>query len=138
MTLKVKLSEGALLPRRATEGSACYDLHSLVEKEIRGRSKEVFETGVFTEFSSEYMLQILSRSGLSLKYGIQVGAGIIDSDYRGSIKVILYNHSDDVFIVKKGDKIAQMALIRIITPEIEIIENLSETERGANGFGSSG
>lgn len=138
MFLKVKLLEGAILPKKATEGSACYDIYSLVEKDIPPRSKEMFETGVFTEFSSEYMLHLLSRSGLSAKYGIEVGAGIIDSDYRGSIKVLLYNHSDNIFSVKKGDKIAQMTLIKIVTPEIEIIENLSETERGTNGFGSSG
>lgn len=138
MSLKVKLGEGALLPKRATQGSACYDLHSIVDGTIPPRSRLLFDTGVFVEFPSDHMLQILSRSGFSMRHGLQVGAGIIDSDYRGPIKVLLYNHSDDPYKIEMHDKIAQMALIKIATPEIELVDSVNETDRGENGFGSTG
>ncbi|EKX31848.1 hypothetical protein GUITHDRAFT_82757 [Guillardia theta CCMP2712] len=136
--LKVKLQDGATIPKRATEGSACYDLYSNEEGTIPAHSRRMFDTGVYVEFPNQFMLQILSRSGLSLKHGLQVGAGIVDSDYRGSIKVLLYNHSDSAYHIEKHDKIAQMALIHIETPDIEVVNEINDTDRGENGFGSTG
>eukprot|EP00960_Hanusia_phi_P054997 762836-Hanusia_phi.AAC.2 len=138
MFLKIKLHDGAIPPKRSTTGSACYDVYSIEDKTIPSSEQMLIETGVSVEFPNDYMLQLLSRSGLSFKYGLQVGAGVIDSDYRDTIKVLLYNHGKHEYTVKKGDRIAQMALVQISTPDIEIVETLAESERGKSGFGSSG
>lgn len=138
MYLRATLAEGAVLPARSTQGSACYDLCSLETGVIPARGRKLFDTGVSVEFPPECVLQILSRSGLSLKNGVQVGAGVVDSDYRSSLKVLLYNHSDIPYKVNEGDRIAQMALVRIATPDIEVVHELSQTARGERGFGSSG
>jgi dUTP pyrophosphatase len=78
------------------------------------------------------------RSGLTLKNGLDVGAGVIDEDYRGNVGVILFNHSDTEFTVKAGDRIAQLILERIVTPAVEEVEDLDVTDRGSGGFGSTG
>lgn len=78
------------------------------------------------------------RSGLTLKNGLDVGAGVIDEDYRGNVGVILFNHSDTEFTVKAGDRIAQLILERIVTPAVEEVEDLDATDRGSGGFGSTG
>lgn len=78
------------------------------------------------------------RSGLALKHAIDVGAGVIDADYRGPVGVILFNHSDVDFEVKAGDRIAQMILEKIVTPEVMEVEDLDSTLRGEGGFGSTG
>jgi dUTP pyrophosphatase len=82
--------------------------------------------------------RIAPRSGLALKHGINVGAGIVDSDYRGSVGVILFNHSDDVFHISPGDRIAQLILESISIPSIIEVSSLDDTERSVQGFGSSG
>lgn len=82
--------------------------------------------------------RIAPRSGLASKHFIDTGAGVIDADYRGEVKVLLFNHSDVDYEVKKGDRVAQLVLERIYTPEVMEVENLEESVRGAGGFGSTG
>ena len=82
--------------------------------------------------------RIAPRSGLAAKHMIDTGAGVIDADYRGQVKVLLFNHGDADFAVKPGDRVAQLILERIYTPEIEVVDELEESVRGAGGFGSTG
>jgi dUTP pyrophosphatase len=82
--------------------------------------------------------RIAPRSGISLKNGIDVGAGVVDAGYRDGVKVLLFNHSDSDFVVSVGDRIAQLILECIMTPEVKVVDELDDTDRGANGFGSTG
>jgi len=82
--------------------------------------------------------RVAPRSGLAAKHSINTGAGVIDADYRGEVKVILFNHSDNDFTIKEGDRIAQLVIERIYTPEVVVVEKLEATVRGAGGFGSTG
>lgn len=82
--------------------------------------------------------RIAPRSGLASKHFIDTGAGVIDSDYRGPVKVLLFNHAETDFEIKEGDRIAQLILERIYTPEVNVVEELEESVRGAGGFGSTG
>jgi len=140
--LKVHLSgEDAKLPTRVSLGAAGYDLYSTINIIVKARSRALISTGIKLSFSSDHYVRIAPRSGLALKKGIDVGAGVIDSDYRGEIGVILFNHEDVDFDVRKGDRVAQMILTKIDTPTIEIVgdeKDLLTTERGTGGFGSSG
>jgi dUTP pyrophosphatase len=135
-----KLHEDAVIPTRGSAGAAGYDLSSCDEGIVRPRSWKMFNTGIAIEISSDCYARVAPRSGLTLKKGITTGAGVIDSDYRNTIGVVLFNHSDEEFIVSKGDRIAQLILERIYTPEIDVIEysSMMDTERGLNGFGSTG
>eukprot|EP00960_Hanusia_phi_P074852 768332-Hanusia_phi.AAC.1 len=139
MSFKIRLcNEDVVMPNRQTLGSACYDIYSAEDKIIKKKSREGISTGIQTEFPKNYLLRVLPRSGLSFKYGIESGSGVIDSDYRGEIKVLLYNHSDEDYIVKKGDRIAQMAFMKIELPDLEQVNELSDTDRNNGGFGSTG
>jgi dUTP pyrophosphatase len=95
-------------------------------------------TGVCASLPHGVYGRIAPRSGLTLKHGIQTGAGIIDPDFTGELKVILFNHGSEPFVIKKGNRIAQMILERCETPIIEEVDELVETQRGSRGFGSSG
>lgn len=141
--LKVYLdSENAQPPERQTEGAAAYDIYASEETVISARSSNSVNTGVHTVFDSRFCLFIKPRSGLAFKHGIDTGAGVIDSDYRGEIKVLLFNHSDEDLLIEKGMRIAQMILVAISTPKIEILDIIQfedlTTERGSGGFGSTG
>ena len=140
--LKVKkLSPHAIIPTRATEGSVGYDLHSADELDthIPPNSRGVVSTGIAVSLPHNTYGRIASRSGLSVKNGIEVGGGVVDRDYTGEIKVILFNHDSKHWMhVKKGYKIAQLILESCVTPGVEEVEELVETERGSNGFGSTG
>jgi dUTP pyrophosphatase len=137
--LQIKLtSNTAIIPRRGTEYSAGYDLSASEDKMIPARGRAMVDTGISVAFPSDHYLRIAPRSGLALKKGLDVGAGVVDSDYRSTIRVILFNHTNDPYYVKQGDRIAQAILVKISTPEIEIVDELSSTERGFGGFGSTG
>uniref|UniRef100_A0A7N0V5Z2 Deoxyuridine 5'-triphosphate nucleotidohydrolase n=1 Tax=Kalanchoe fedtschenkoi TaxID=63787 RepID=A0A7N0V5Z2_KALFE len=133
-----KLSEKAVLPSRASPLSAGYDLSSAVETKIPARGKALVPTDLSITIPEGTYARIAPRSGLAWKHGIDVGAGVIDADYRGPVGVILFNHSEVEFEVKEGDRIAQLILEQIVTPEVLEVENLDETVRGAGGFGSTG
>lgn len=150
MTLRIKkLSPEAILPVLGTSHSAGYDIYSIESGEIQPHSQAMISTGISLRiphldhpFLAVYA-SVRSRSGLSAKHGIEVGAGVIDEDYRGELKVILHNHSDKVFTYNQGDRIAQFILeVRYKPQSIEEITSEDddglETDRGVGGFGSTG
>lgn len=140
--LAVSLNDdNAAMPVLMTTGAAGYDLTSCESGIILGRSKALISTGLIINIPKGYCGQIWSRSGLSVKYSIETGAGIIDSDYNGIVKVVLYNHSNDHFEYTKGMRIAQLLIVPITTPCViqydnKLIERF-ETNR-IGGFGSTG
>ena len=135
--MKIQLDPGAIMPTRAHETDAGLDLYSPVRKVIRANDWEGIDTGVHVEIPQGYVGMITSKSGLMAKEGI-TSRGTIDSGYNGSIRAVLFNHSRKDYIVEKGQKITQLVLMPIITPELELVDSLEDTERGANGFGSTG
>ncbi|XP_006650392.1 deoxyuridine 5'-triphosphate nucleotidohydrolase [Oryza brachyantha] len=137
--LKVKkLSEKAVLPSRGSAHAAGYDLSSAAEAVVPARGKAMVPTDLSIAIPEGTYARIAPRSGLALKHSIDVGAGVIDADYRGPVGVILFNHSDADFAVKPGDRIAQMIIEVIATPEVAEVEDLDATVRGEGGFGSTG
>lgn len=135
--MKIKLDEGAYTPTRAHKVDAGYDLYSPVDMFIRAKGYETIDTGVHVQIPEGYVGFLKSKSGLNVKFGI-LSEGVIDSGYTGSIKVKLYNHSFRQFKVHKGNKISQIVFLPIYTPELEVVDELEETERGNSGFGSTG
>lgn len=128
----------ATLPHRATDGSAGYDLCAAVDCSVEGGGRLAIATELSVAVPSGHYGRIAPRSGLAMKQGINVGAGVLDSDYRGKVGVILFNHSDITFEVKAGDRIAQLILERISTPKVVEVDEMEATERGTGGFGSTG
>ncbi len=135
--MKIKLDKAAIMPTRAHATDAGLDLYSPYNQEIPPRSSVVFDTGVHVELPKGTAGLLVSKSGLSTKYSL-MSSGLIDEGYTGSIRVQLYNHSDKWYSVKKGEKISQLVIIPVFTPPLEVVNNLEETERGDNGFGSTG
>lgn len=133
-----KLSDKAVLPSRASPLSAGYDLSSATSTNVPARGKALVPTDLSIGIPEGTYARIAPRSGLAWKHSIDVGAGVIDADYRGSIGVILYNHSDVDFEVKIGDRIAQLIIEKIVTPDVVEVEDLDSTSRGEGGFGSTG
>lgn len=137
--LKVaKLTENAFIPTRGSKQAAGYDLYSAYNCVIPSRGKILAKTDIQIALPDGCYGRVAPRSGLAHKHFIDVGAGVIDQDYRGNVGVIMFNFGEEEFAVKKGDRIAQLILERIFTPEIEEFPTLEETERGANGYGSTG
>ena len=138
--LRVKRNDpAAKLPLRASDGAAGYDLHAAVAATVRPGARSTITTGLSIEIPRGHYGRIAPRSGLAVANGIDVLAGVIDSDYRGTVKILLINHSDTAFEVSKGDRIAQLILERISTPPVEEVKgDLSQTTRGEGGFGSTG
>lgn len=135
--MKVMLDPGAKMPTRAHTNDAGLDLYSPVRKVIRANDWESIDTGVHVAIPEGHVGMITSKSGLMAKEGI-TSRGTIDSGYAGSIKAVLFNHSRKDYIVEEGQKITQLVIMPIITPELELVDSLEETERGTGGFGSTG
>ncbi|KAG4955104.1 hypothetical protein GLYMA_14G207800v4 [Glycine max] len=134
-----KLSDKAVLPSRASPLSAGYDLSSAVETKVPARGKALVATDISIAIPEGTYARVAPRSGLAWKHSIDVGAGVIDADYRGPVGVILFNHSDTDFEVKVGDRVAQLIIEKIVTPNVVTeVEDLDETVRGEGGFGSTG
>lgn len=133
-----KLTERATLPARGSAGAAGYDLASAYDCVVPARGKALVKTDLAIAIPAGTYARIAPRSGLALKHSIDVGAGVVDADYRGPVGVILFNLSDVQFEVKQGDRIAQLILERIVTPNVVEVEDLEESARGAGGFGSTG
>ncbi|CAH1432393.1 unnamed protein product [Lactuca virosa] len=133
-----KLSEKAILPARGSSLAAGYDLSSAIDTKVPARGKALVPTDLSIAVPEGTYARIAPRSGLTWKHSIDVGAGVIDADYRGPVGVILFNHSDSEFEVKTGDRIAQLIIEKIITPEVVEVDDLDSTVRGAGGFGSTG
>ena len=135
-----KLNEEAIIPEFKTAGSAGMDITSIEDVTLNPGQFKIVKTGLACAIKEGYEVQIRPRSGMACKYGITVinTPGTIDSDYRGEIGVGLINLSAGQFDINKGDRIAQLVVNKIEQPEIEIVDELDETERGAGGFGSTG
>ena len=139
---KLPHGEGIDLPFYATTHAAGADLRAAVDADVTIEPGEhaLIKTGFAMALPDNYEAQIRPRSGLALKHGITVlnTPGTIDADYRGEVGVILINHGQERFLVQRGDRIAQMIIAPFVQAEFQAVETLSETERGAGGFGSSG
>lgn len=133
----IRMSETAIVPSRGSDGAAGYDLHSSGLIQIRPGCRALVDTGISTEYADSVGARIMPRSGLSVR-GIDIGAGLVDSDYRGEIKVLLINNSRETIRVNRGDRIAQIVFFPVFTNAIEWHGTVSETGRGAYGFGSTG
>jgi dUTP pyrophosphatase len=135
-----RLSPDAQIPKAARKGDVAFDLYSVIDYELRPGEWFAVPTGIAVEIPSGYEGQVRPRSGLALKEGISVlnTPGTIDSGYRGEVKTIMINHNNESFKVTKGMRISQLAIRPV--PEVEFIEvdDLSETDRGDGGFGSTG
>ena len=138
--MKIKLlTDTATAPTYATDGSAGLDLYADDDYSIPCAGEfAVVSTGISVEIDADKTGLVWPRSGMASKFGIDTGAGVIDSDYRGELKVLLFNHGDDTYRIKRGDRIAQLLIVPSYRPKIEIVDSLDETERGAGGFGSTG
>ena len=143
-TLKIrKVSENAVIPKRATGGSAGLDLCACIDKPItlNGGETALIPTGLAIELpSAEYGAFVFARSGLAIKRGIGLlnSVGVIDSDYRGEIKVGVINQISEAYTIEPGERVAQMVIMTVSMMPVEEVETLGETDRGAGGFGSTG
>lgn len=133
-----RLTEDAVVPTRGSVQSAGLDLYSSQDTWIPALGKCLVSTGISVALPDGCYGRVAPRSGLSSKHFVDVGAGVIDQDYRGEVKVLLFNFNRVDYNVKKGDRIAQLICERIFIPEVQVVEELSDTDRGANGFGSTG
>lgn len=144
MILKIKkLNKNAVIPEMATSGSAGMDLRACIDADvvINPGERALISTGLAIALESNaYVAYIYARSGLAVKSGITLAncVGVIDSDYRGELKIGLVNISDKPFTVSNGERIAQLVIAPVIVPEILEVDELDETERAAGGFGSTG
>lgn len=144
MVLKIKkVNENAVIPKAATGGSAGMDLYACVDSDVTlaPGQRALIPTGIAIALESNaFVAYIYARSGLAIKSGITLSncVGVVDSDYRGEVKVGLINLSDSEYTVKNGDRIAQMVIAPVIMADIEEVSELDETERDAGGFGSTG
>ena len=139
----LKLKENAVLPKRATPGAAGMDLYACIEQPVTLCPQELvtIPTGIAMALPpSGFGAFLFARSGLGVKHGICLsnGVGVIDSDYRGEIRVGLTNLSDTPYTVSPGDRIAQLAVMPVVQAQLEVCGSLDETERGQGGFGSTG
>ncbi len=142
--LKIKkVQENAVIPKRATEGSAGLDLCACIDAPLTLNSGDtaLIPTGLAIELpSSQYGAFVFARSGLSIKHGIGLlnAVGVVDSDYRGEIKVGVINQIKEPYTIEPGERIAQLVIMPVATLPVEEAQTLGESERGAGGFGSTG
>lgn len=134
--IRVKIDAGARLDAPAHHGDAGYDIYSREDKVVPAGGCGVFDTGVHIEIPRGYVGLLKSKSGLNVRHGI-VGEGVIDSGYSGSICVKLYNNGDSDHCFKTGDKLIQLVILPIITPPLEIVDEIESGPRGDRGFGST-
>ncbi|XP_068236259.1 deoxyuridine 5'-triphosphate nucleotidohydrolase, mitochondrial-like [Palaemon carinicauda] len=133
-----KLTEHAFAPSKGSKLAAGYDLCSAYDETIPAQGKALIKTDLQIELPEGCYGRVAPRSGLSWKNHIDVGAGVIDRDYRGNVGVVLFNHAKVDYDVKKGDRVAQLICEKIFYPEVEEVQELNDTDRGEGGFGSTG
>ena len=133
-----RLSETATIPTRGSKYAAGYDLYSAKQLVVPAKGKALVPTDISIAIPENTYARIAPRSGLAWKKFIDVGAGVVDYDYRGPVGVVLFNHGDEDLIIEIGDRIAQLILERICMADVEEVEELPDTERGSGGFGSTG
>ena len=144
MKIKVKISMMAgceeLLPTKAHADDAAFDLRSRVDMTVPVNKSTLVPTGVFIELPVNYEAQVRPRSGLALKHNITLtnSPGTVDAGYRGEVGVIMFNHGPEEFAIKRGDRIAQMVIAELPVVELEVVNALSDSDRGEGGFGSTG
>ncbi len=142
MKLKVINKSKHPLPKYETEGSSGMDLRANLDENLilKPLDRVLVPTGLYFEFEKGYEAQVRARSGLALKKGLGLpnGIGTIDSDYRGELKVILINMSREDVVIEDGDRVAQVVFMKIETPELIEVEEISDTERSDGGFGHTG
>jgi dUTP pyrophosphatase len=139
MTLFVKrLTYTSTLPTRGSAHAVGYDLYASEDYLIPHGTRMIVNTGIAIVIPKNCYGRIAPRSSLAVKHGIQVGAGVIDPDYTGEVKVVLFNQGQDDFKISVGDRIAQLVLERCETPDVREVLTIDETARGAGGFGSTG
>ena len=141
-TIKIVMAEGAedLFPRKAHPGDAAWDLRSRVAMELPVKRSTLVPTGVFIELPDNYEAQVRPRSGLALKHDLMLtnSPGTVDANYRGEVGVIMYNGGTAPYKIERGDRIAQMVICKLPEVELELASELSASDRGTGGFGSSG
>ena len=137
LKVKVVLDAGAKMPTRAHETDAGLDLYAMETQIVPAKESATFDTGVHIAIPGGYVGMIKSKSGLNVKHGL-TSEGVVDAGYTGSLVVKLYNHSGHDYTVNAGDKISQLVIMPIITPNLELVDELEATDRGNGGFGSTG
>lgn len=141
MKMKIKkLHVDAVIPSYQSQGAAGFDFHSIENLTLKPGQRVLIGTGLAVAVEKGFELQVRPRSGLALKHGISLvnTPGTVDSDYRGEIKILLINHGDEDFNITKGQRIAQGVINEIYQAKMQIVQDLDETVRGENGFGSTG
>jgi len=133
-----KINPEAIIPHYSHEGDAGMDIYSCEDVVIKANQRALVSTGLAIELPEGYVSLIWDKSGIASKFGITKMAGVIEHTYRGEYKILLFNTSNQDYIIKKGQKIAQLLVQPIITAEVEEAQELSETSRGEGGFGSTG
>ena len=139
LSIKV-IGDAELVPVFATLGAAGADVKAACDGEISPGEYQLVKTGLRLEIPTGYEIQVRPRSGLALKHGVTLlnSPGTIDSDYRGEVGVIMVNHGKDTFVYRRGDRIAQFVLSKVVPCKFDVCENISHTERGDGGFGHTG
>ena len=138
MRIDVVVEDGGLAPTKGSELAAGYDLYSLNECTVQAKCRQLINVGFKIKIPAGYYGRVAPRSGLASKKCIDIGAGVIDADYRGEIGVILYNSSKKSYEIKPSERIAQLVFARIVKVNFENSSVLDETERSSSGFGSTG
>lgn len=141
MKINIRTLSG-IVPQYETDGASGMDIRAYLDEPVRiaPGARALIPTGIFLEIPAGYEVQVRARSGLAVKYGIGLvnGIGTIDSDYRGEIKVPLINWGEEAFLVRNGDRIAQMVVARYEKAVLAVVDDLRKTKRGAGGFGHTG
>lgn len=138
MTMKIKLDEGAYMPVREYDADAGLDLRTPKRVVVYPNDSVTINTGVHVEVPFGYFGKLESKSGLNVNHGIVSHGGVIDSGYTGPIVVKLYNHGKQKYVFEEGDKIVQLIVQPCLLPMLELVDDLEDTYRGDNGFGSTG
>lgn len=136
--LFVRLCDTAVPPRRSSAGAAGYDLCASHYVEVAARDRALVPTGIRVRIPSGYYGRIAPRSGLAVTQGFDVGAGVIDCDYRGEVFVLIFNHGPENYLISPGQRVAQLIIEKIALPEVEEVASLDSTDRGPGAFGSTG
>ena len=133
-----KLKENAVVPRYAHDGDAGMDLFAAEDYIVGAGERVLVSTGIAMELPEGYWANIRGKSGLAWKKGICILGGVIEHGYRGEYGVVVLNTSSEEFVINKGDKVAQVVVAPVATAEVEVVDELGESERGSGGFGSTG
>lgn len=133
-----KLHQDAIIPQYAHQGDAGMDLYSVENLIIKAGERALVPTGLSIELPAGHVALVWDKSGLAAKNGIKTMAGVIEYTYRGEYKIVMFNTSKEDFEIKKGQKIAQLLIQPIMTADVEEVKELSDTNRGSGGFGSTG